>query len=94
MLFLLFMLTVTKLSAGPPFQNDDPEPVEFRHYEFYQFGAVSSTPVETDTTGPAVEFNWGAVPNVQIHLVVPFGAIRPANNPRYLPAGVGPSATV
>ena len=25
------------LHAGPPFQTDDPEPVDFRHYEFYTF---------------------------------------------------------
>ena len=45
--------------AGPPFQTDDPEPVDFRHYEFCQFGQLSSTPIETDPTGPALEFNWG-----------------------------------
>ncbi len=92
MLLLLFTLASAKLWAGPPFQTDDPEPVDFRHYEFYTFGTVSSTPVETDPNGPACEFNWGAVPNVQIHVVVPFGAIRPSNNPIYFPGGVGPSA--
>src|SRR5665213_3095931 len=91
-LFLLFLSTTTTLWAGPPFQTDDPEPVDFRHYEFYTFGAVASTPVETDPIGPAFEFNWGTVPNVQLHVVVPIGAIRPANNPIYFPGGVGPSA--
>ena len=91
-LFLLFLAAAAKLWAGPPFQTDDPEPVDFRHYEFYQFGTVSSTPVETDPTGPAFEFNWGVVPNVQLHAVLPWGAIRPSNNPIYVPAGVGPSA--
>jgi len=43
--------------AGPPFQTDDPEPVEFRHYEFYLFGNTDSTPIETDIAGPAAEFN-------------------------------------
>jgi hypothetical protein len=78
--------------AGPPFQTDDPEPVDFRHYEFYIFGGSDGTPVETDPVGPAAEFNWGAVPNLQIHVVLPFGAILPSNNPAYAPAGVGPSA--
>jgi hypothetical protein len=36
--------------------------------------------VETDTVGPAVEFNWGALPNVHLHIIVPAGAILPANN--------------
>lgn len=91
-LLLLIVLAAPKLWAGPPFQTDDPEPVDFRHYEFYQFGTLASTPVETDPTGPALEFNWGAVPNVQLHVILPFGAIRPSNNPLYLPAGAGPSA--
>ncbi len=91
-LILLLLLVPVRVWAGPPFQTDDPEPVDFRHYEFYQFGAVSSTPVETDPTGPAIEFNWGAVPNVQIHLILPFGEILPSNSTIYAPAGAGPSA--
>jgi hypothetical protein len=91
-LLLLFLLSTAKLWAGPPFQTDDPEPVDFRHYEFYTFGTVSSTPVETDPNGVEFEFNWGAIPNIQIHAVAGFGAIRPANNPIYFPGGVGPSA--
>jgi hypothetical protein len=90
--FLLLMLDCGRLWAGPPFQTDDPEPVDLHHYELYQFGSVSSTPVETDPTGPALEFNWGAVPNVQLHVILPFGAIFPPNNPIYRPAGTGPSA--
>jgi len=37
--------------AGPPFQTDDPEPVDFRHYEFYVFGArteLRSNPIRWD----------------------------------------------
>jgi hypothetical protein len=91
-ILLLLVMTATELWAGPPFQTDDPEPVDFRHYEFYQFGSVSSTPVETDPTGPAFEFNWGAVPNVQIHVILPLGGVIPSNNPNYLPGGVGANA--
>jgi hypothetical protein len=78
--------------AGPPFQTDDPEPVDFRHYEFYQFGQLSSTPVETDPTGPALEFNWGVVPNVQLHAIFGWGGAIPSNSAVYAPAGIGPSA--
>ena len=46
--------------AGPPFQTDDPEPIDFRHYEFYTLFTGDGTAIETDTAGPAVEFNWGA----------------------------------
>jgi hypothetical protein len=78
--------------AGPPFQTDDPEPVDFGHYEFYMFAASDGTPLETDPVGPAFEFNWGALPNTQLHAVLNFGAIMPSNNARYAPQGSGPSA--
>ncbi len=92
---LLFVLTASKLwaQAGPPFQTDDPTPVDLGHYEFYVFGTVDGTPVELDATGPAFEFNWGAIPNVQLHAILPFGTVQPSNSPVYAPdSGQGPSA--
>lgn len=92
-MFMVLCLGGTRLRAqGPPFQVDDPVPVDFKHYEFYVFGSTDGTPAETDYVGPAFEFNWGAVPRVQIHAILPFGGIYPSNNPIYFPAGTGPSA--
>ncbi|MGD0096716.1 MAG: hypothetical protein ABSB60_09485 [Terracidiphilus sp.] len=94
LLFLILMLAAPKLwaQAGPPFQTDDPTPVDLGHYEFYIFGTVDGTPAELDPTGPAFEFNWGAIPNIQLHAILPFGAVMPSNNPIYAPGGTGPSA--
>jgi hypothetical protein len=79
--------------AGPPFQTDDPEPIDYRNYEFYTFAASDGTPVETDTVTPGFEFNWGALPNVHLHIIVPaMAGIFPSNNPRLAPAGTGPRA--
>ncbi len=78
--------------AGPPFQTDDPEPVDRGHYEFYVFAASDSTPLETDPVGPAFEFNWGALPNTQLHAVLNFGAIIATNNSANAPQGSSPSA--
>jgi hypothetical protein len=91
---LFLMVSVAKVwaQAGPPFQTDDPTPVDYGHYEAYIFGTVGGTPAEIDPVGPAFEFNWGAVPNVQLHAILPFGATLPANKPLYDPAGQGPSA--
>lgn len=86
------LLLAAPALAGPPFQTDDPEPVDFHHYEFYTFGSLDGTGVEMDTLGPAVEFNWGILPNTQFHIVFPAAAIFPYNNPKYSPAGTGPSA--
>ena len=92
-LLLLVLLTAPKLWAqGPPYQTDDPTPVDLGHYEAYIFGGVDGTPVELDPVGPAFEFNWGALPNVQLHAILPLGAAIPSNNPIYVPSGQGPSA--
>lgn len=90
-LFVLLMLAAPVLGAqaGPPFQTDDPTPVDYGHYEFYIFGMVDGTPAELDPTGPAFEFNWGAVPNVQLHAILPWGGVMPSNNPIYAPGGTG-----
>ena len=90
--FALMIPLSTTLLAGPPFQTDDPQPIDFRHFEFYTFGSADGTRVETDTFAPAIEFNWGALPNVHLHIIIPGAAIFPANNPAFAPAGVGPRA--
>ncbi|HEY1767885.1 MAG TPA: transporter [Terracidiphilus sp.] len=92
--FILFLiLAASRLWAqGPPYQTDDPVPVDFQHYEFYVFGGMDGTTAEIDSTGPAFEFNWGAMPRVQLHAILPWGVIAPSNNPVYLPGGIGPSA--
>jgi len=79
-------------AQGPPYQIDDPVPVDLHHYEFYIFGGADGTPVEMDSTGPAFEFNWGAIPRVQLHAILPWGVVAPSNNPAYLPSGTGPTA--
>ena len=57
--------------AGPPYRTDDPEPVEYQHWEVYQFSAA--THVAGDTAGvlPGLEVNYGAAPNLQLHAIVP-----------------------
>ena len=68
--------------AGPPFQTDDPEPIEYQHFEFYTFGSSDGTALETDTFGPAVELNWGGLPDVHLHIIVPAAGIFPSEGPR------------
>src|ERR1700734_2938052 len=79
-------------AQGPPYQTDDPVPVDLHHYEFYIFGGMDGTTAEIDSTGPAFEFNWGALPRVQLHVILPLGGVFPSNNPVYLPGGSGPKA--
>ncbi len=83
---VLFLATasasVETAFAGPPFLTDDPEPVDFKHWEAYLFSTVNATPKQTDATGPAFEFNAGALPNLQLHLVIPMAYASPQDAPR------------
>lgn len=58
--------------AGPPFMTDDPAPVDYKHSEFYVFSTYDKTNDGKDITAPAFEYNYGAFPGGQLHIVVPF----------------------
>ncbi len=89
LLLLALACAYPACAQGPPYQTDDPVPVDYHHYEFYIFGAADGTPVEMDSVGPAFEFNWGAIPRVQIPAVLPWGVLGPQNRPLDAPAGQG-----
>lgn len=80
-LFWLTLAATPLWGQGPPYQTDDPVPVELHHYEFYVFGIADGTPKEIDSSAPAFEFNWGAIPRVQLHAIVPFGIAAPKTGP-------------
>jgi len=67
--------------AGPPFQTDDPEPVELHHYEFYVASQQTVTRDGRAGTLPHLEFNYGALPNLQLHIVAPYAFSHPAGAP-------------
>ena len=74
----LTLLGARTCYAGPPFQTDDPDPVEFHHFEMYAFELSDSTGKHAGGTVlevPAYEVNYGAAPGLQLHLVVPMTAV-------------------
>lgn len=58
--------------AGPPFQTDDPDPVEHKHWEIYIASQIKHEKDGTSAMLPQIEINYGIFPNTQIHLIVPF----------------------
>ncbi len=68
---LLVLLLTARAVAGPPFLTDDPEPVEYHHWEAYLFSTLDKADQSNYIQGPAVEVNTGAAPNLQLHLIVP-----------------------
>jgi len=80
LLVCLFLFsTATEAFCGPPFLTDDPEPVPFRHYEFYLFSTLDRASGNYGVAGPAFEFNLGAAPNLQLHIVAPLALSVPMN---------------
>jgi hypothetical protein len=57
--------------AGTPFRTDDPEPVGYQHWEI--FGFSTATQIQGDAAGVlvGVEVDYGAAPDLQIHIIVP-----------------------
>jgi hypothetical protein len=65
------LLRGTNAWAGPPFLTDDPEPVPFKHWEFYLASQWDVARHEATGTAPHIEVNYGVLPNLQLHTIVP-----------------------
>ena len=69
------------------FRTDDPEPVDYKHWEFYSFS--TGTRISGDTSGilPGFEFNYGLIPNGRLPIVAVTAFDRPAGNPTHFGYG-------
>ena len=70
--------------AGPPYQTDDPDPTDYRHYEIYLFVTDENdvAPTRSATANlPSLEVNYGLMPNVQFSVDLPFTEFRAAGGP-------------
>lgn len=63
--------------GGPPFVTDDPEPVDYRHWEFYVASMHSELGGDWSGTAPHFEVNYGAAPDLQLHLIAPLAYDSP-----------------
>ena len=80
---LLFLWLPQSATAGPPFKTDDPQPVDFRHWEFYLASEQEFARHSTTATLPHFEVNFGAFQNVQLHVVAPLGFVRTGDGRAY-----------
>lgn len=89
--FALTIIQYLSSYAGPPFYTDDPAPVDFKHWEYY----ISSINMRQNNfwsgTLPHFEVNYGVVPDVQIHLLLPFNYnyTHPVMNVGYASTEIG-----
>jgi hypothetical protein len=86
-LAIAIMLAPATGYAGPPYVTDDPEPVEFRHWEFYLATQHSVTRTAASGTAPHIEVNYGALPGLQLHVIAPLAYAHPSGGPMFY--GVG-----
>jgi hypothetical protein len=68
--------------AGPPYQTDDPEPVDYKHYEFYIASQQTRNASGRSGTAPHFEFNYGALPDVHLHIIAPVAFNSPSGDTR------------
>ena len=64
--------------GGPPFVTDDPEPVDYQHWEFYIASQNTQTSDGWSGTAPHFELNYGVVTNMQLHLIAPLAYDAPS----------------
>jgi hypothetical protein len=82
-IIILFSLISASALAGPPFKTDDPQPVDYLHWEFYIASAQQFMRHESDATCPHIEINYGAISNVQLHIVAPLGYVHTSEGTHY-----------
>jgi hypothetical protein len=75
-----FILAAGLVRAGPPFITDDPEPVEYRHWEVYLASILNHGEGLWSGTSPHVEVNYGAVSNLQLHVIAPLAFSAPSDS--------------
>ncbi|HLJ54221.1 MAG TPA: hypothetical protein VKT77_04225 [Chthonomonadaceae bacterium] len=85
-LFGIVLGSAARANPGPPYFTDDPEPVEYRHWEVYAASQYSNGRDGVFYTAPHVEINYGAAPNLQLHVIAPFAYSRPGGG---MPAQYG-----
>lgn len=78
---LILFLFTTHCFAGAPFSTDDPEPTDFKHFELYF--STSHAFKENEASGNLFNFevNYGLIPNMQIHLLLPLNYSSLSNEP-------------
>ncbi len=77
-----FLAVATLARAGPPFVTDDPEPVEYQHWEVYLGSQYEHGTDGARGTLPQGEVNYGVIPNLQLHLIAPVAFDAPSGASR------------
>lgn len=75
LLSMILLPAEAALSAWLPFLTDNPQPVGYQHWEFYLFSSLNKNDaflLEPDLSAPTVEIDWGILPDISLHAVLPY----------------------
>ena len=73
--FFLVLIKSYPVFAGPPFIIDDPAFPDPQHYEVYLFSSLLKNDFLLESPqllAPALEIDWGVLPNLGLHLIIPY----------------------
>lgn len=65
---VIIFVAINSAWAGPPFVTDDPEPLEPQHWEINYAVSKSWRQGEASAAIPSIDINYGAAPNLQLHI--------------------------
>lgn len=78
---VVFLLSFPLIAfAGPPYITDDPEPLEYRHWEIYLASIFAKQPDAWTSTAPHLDVNYGVAPDVQLSTTLPMTLYAPAGS--------------
>ncbi len=77
---ILIQCTFQNNYAGPPFLTDDPQPVEYQHWEYYISSINTWQPAFWTGTSPHLEINYGIIHNMQVHMILPMNYVYIVNH--------------
>lgn len=80
---VIIFVAINSAWAGPPFVTDDPEPLEPQHWEINYAVSKSWRQGEASAAIPSIDINYGAVPNVQLHIQPRFSYEKSADVSQY-----------
>lgn len=78
--FLLSLIIQASAFAAFPFITNDPVPAPYKHWKLYYYGTVDHSPNGTNIPAPSVEIDYGAIPNLHLHMIVTGQAFLPSND--------------
>lgn len=76
--FLAIVVSSAYLLVGPPFFTDDPEPIDYRYWEFYVASQQARDRDGILGTAPHFEINYGVALDMMLHLIALLNFNKPS----------------